>query len=613
MRLQELSIARGTKVLLEKAEVSLPHKSICAIIGRNGTGKSSLFAAIQGGLSLENGAIEIPTSSTLTALSQQLPDPKLTPLEFTCHGDKRWVAIQQRIQKAEETDDGEALGHAYGDLEAIDGYTLESRAATVLQGLGFSQQQIQQPLGEFSGGWQMRAQLARVLIAPSNILLLDEPTNHLDLESVTYLENWLQSYQGLGLIISHDRSFLDEVSTHTLHLSQQNLTLYTGNYSAFAKQFQEALVLQSKMAQKVAQKRAHMQSFVDRFRAKASKAKQAQGRIKALEKLQFSETLEDEHAFHFSFLPTTPATYPMIKMNADCGYGERVILKDAQCTLSPDDRIGIIGVNGAGKSTFLKSLARQIPLLAGQVAHANGLRIGFYTQEAVEQLSKHQTPLEWMQSEFSHLTVQQLISHLGQFNFTFDQMHQAIENFSGGEGARLVLASLVLQKPQLLILDEPTNHLDMQMREALIEALQSYEGAVLLVSHDRHLLECVVDSYLIVAQHSIHAYDGSLDDYAKSILQNLESGKISTEKAPAKKQKKAAKPKSENKEKQLEKLDQKMAELSKQQDELDHQLADLLGSGSFQQSDVDALNQKREKICQQLDHAQDQWLALADD
>ena len=305
MRISELKLSRGTKILLEQAEVSLPNKSICAIIGRNGTGKSSFFAAIEQRLPLDHGDILLPTSATLTALSQQLPDPELTPLAFVCQGDQRWVDIMQVIQKAEQKNDGEALAHAYADLETIDGYTLESRAATILQGLGFKTDQIHQPLKNFSGGWQMRVQLARVLLSPSSILLLDEPTNHLDLESVTYLENWLQSYQGLALIISHDRAFLDAVSTHTLHLAQQKLTLYQGNYSSFAKQFQEALVLQSKMAKKIADKRAHMQSFVDRFRAKASKAKQAQGRLKALEKLQFSETLVDDQAFHFTFLPTS--------------------------------------------------------------------------------------------------------------------------------------------------------------------------------------------------------------------------------------------------------------------------------------------------------------------
>jgi len=612
MRLQEISLNRGTKLLLEKAEVSLPHKSICAIIGRNGTGKSSLFAAILGGLSLEHGAIEIPAKAELNALSQQLPEPTLAPLDFACQGDQRWVAIMQRIQKAEIDDDGEALAYAYGDLEAIDGYTLESRAATILQGLGFQQDQLQKPLGEFSGGWQMRAQLARVLISPSNILLLDEPTNHLDLESVTYLENWLQSYQGLALIISHDRSFLDIVSTHTLHLAQQNLTLYSGNYSAFAKQFQEALILQSKMARKVEQKRAHMQSFVDRFRAKASKAKQAQGRIKALEKLQFSETLEDDNAFHFNFLPTDAATYPMIKMNADCGYNQTIIIDGAQVTLSPDDRIGIIGVNGAGKSTFLKSLAKQIPLVNGQISHANGLRIGFYTQEAVEQLSKHQTPLEWMQSEFKGIPLQKLVSHLGQYNFTFDQMHQAIENFSGGEGARLVLASLVLQKPQLLILDEPTNHLDMPMREALIQALQSYEGAVLLVSHDRHLLECVVDSYLIVANHDIIPYEGSLDDYAKTVLQQLEKPAEKKVKVTAAKNSKSAS-KNLDSNKRLEKIDKQLTELNSKRDSIDNELAELLSGHSFEQNHLDRLNNERSNLSAKIDALQEQWLDIADE
>jgi ATP-binding cassette subfamily F protein 3 len=612
MRFQDLSLSRGTKILLHKASVSLPHKSICAIIGRNGTGKSSLFSAILKTLSLDQGAIEISSQVQLTALSQQLPDPALSPLAFTCEGDTRWVAIMKRIAQAESDDDGDALGHAYGDLEAIDGYTLESRAATVLQGLGFTQTQMLQPLGEFSGGWQMRAQLARVLIAPSTILLLDEPTNHLDLESVTYLENWLQQYQGLALIISHDRSFLDIVSTHTLHLSQQTLTLYAGNYSSFAKQFQEALLLQSKMSQKIEQKRAHMQSFVDRFRASASKAKQAQGRIKALEKLQFSETLEDEDAFAFQFLPTDAAAYPMISLKADCGYGARVILKNAQCTLSPDDRIGIIGVNGAGKSTFLKSLAMQIPLVAGEVTHANGLRIGFYTQEAVEQLGKHQTPLEWMQSQFKTMPVQNLVSHLGKFNFTFEQMHQAIGNFSGGECARLVLASLVLQKPQLLILDEPTNHLDMPMREALIQALQSYEGAVLLVSHDRHLLECVVDSYLIIAQHAIYPFEGSLDDYAKSILQQLQAPSKNQKKIDDTKQIKPSKPNEKNVYNSLEKIDKQILELTNQQTAIDKALSDLLATPNYHEQEYKKLNTQREKIQLELDGLQEEWLKIAD-
>jgi ATP-binding cassette subfamily F protein 3 len=613
MRLQEISLTRGTKILLNKASVSLPQKSICAIIGRNGTGKSSLFSAILKTLSFDHGDIQISNQAQLTALSQQLPDPALTPLAFTCQGDQRWIAIMQRITQAENANDGEGLGHAYGDLEAIDGYTLESRAATVLQGLGFSQTQMLTPLGEFSGGWQMRAQLARVLISPSTILLLDEPTNHLDLESVTYLENWLQQYQGLALIISHDRSFLDTVSSHTLHLSQQNLTLYVGNYSSFARQFQEALLLQSKMSQKIEQKRAHMQSFVDRFRASAAKAKQAQGRIKALEKLQFTETLEDEDTFSFQFLPTDAAAYPMISLKADCGYGTRVILKNAQCTLSPDDRIGIIGVNGAGKSTFLKSLAMQIPLVCGEVIHANGLRIGFYTQEAVEQLGKNQTPLEWMQSKFKGTPAQSLISHLGRFNFSFEQMHQTIANFSGGECARLVLAFLVLQKPQLLILDEPTNHLDMPMREALIQALQSYEGAVLLVSHDRHLLECVVDSYLIIAKHAIYPFEGSLDDYAKTILQQLQAPSKNQAKAEASQSPKLNKPKEKSLIESLEKIEKNIAELSDRRNEIDKALAALLAAHDYDQNELDKLSGLREEIGLQLESLQETWLNIADE
>jgi ATP-binding cassette subfamily F protein 3 len=609
MIFKEISLNRGTKNLLINTSITLPNQARVAIIGRNGAGKSSLFAAIQGRIHFDSGTLELPNQTTMASLSQSLPDQTITPLQHVCAGDKRWVAIKAKIDAAEASNDGEAIANAYGELEPIDGYTLESRAAALLQGLGFSTEQIHQPLSSFSGGWQMRAQLAHVLIAPSSLLLLDEPTNHLDLESVTFLQHWLQSYRGLALIISHDRSFLDEVSTHTLHLAQQILTLYSGNYSSFAKQFQEALELQSKMAKKVEAKRAHMQSFVDRFRAKATKAKQAQGRLKALEKLQFSETLVDEHAFHFSFLPTKPATYPMIKMDADCGYGDKVILKNIGCTLSPQDRIGIIGVNGAGKSTFLKSLAKTIPLIQGEVIHAQGLSIGFYTQQQVENLDLDATPLDVMQDHFPHMDLPRRKSFLGQFNFTFDQMNQQIADFSGGERARLALACLVQKQPQLLILDEPTNHLDMQMREALIEALQSYEGAVLLVSHDRHLLECVTDQFIIIAHHHLHTYEGSLDDYAQTILQSTQKPKAVKEVAEKKGSKKKRKA---SQSETLERLDKKISLCETKLKQVDADIVNKI-EDKADQTEINKLTTKRGKLEKNYETLQNEWLMIAED
>ena len=606
IRFNEITLMRGEKCLLDDASLNMSQQGIVGVIGRNGAGKSSLFSFIQGDLEADSGVYPFPAHATWSALSQTLPHSDEPLLAYACNGDKQWEAVNARLNQAQQNNDGLAIAEAYATIEEIDGYSIESRAAALLVGLGFSQAELNQPLNIFSGGWQMRAQLARVMISRADLLLLDEPTNHLDLESVAFLANWLKSTTSSALIISHERDFLDQISSHILHLSQKKLKLYTGNYTSFTQQLNESLIQAEKTQAKILQKRAHMQSFVDRFRYKASKAKQAQSRLKALEKLQFSETLSREQSFAFSFSAAPSLTNPVITIAGDLGYPNKTVIQKVNWSLGEQSRIGILGVNGAGKSTFLSSLAKQLPLIQGQVTWHPKLKIGYYSQQQLDMLDLDQTPYETLNAAFPDMSSREIHKALAQFQFDYEKSKQRIRFFSGGERARLALALLVWQRPNCLILDEPTNHLDMQMREALIMALQTFTGCVLLVSHDKYLLDCITDSLLFIKDGGLHEFDGSLDDYTQAVLKARQAS-TKSDKPAAKKSNQG------NINKKTAALDKRITQLNRQLNSVNKKLSDPeIYQDATQQDAIKRWQTERETVLKTLDKLNNEWLNLID-
>src|SRR3989338_8803627 len=520
LELKKITLRRGIKVLLDQASLRLDVGYKAGLIGRNGAGKTSLLKLILREIQEDHGEFFIPNSWKIAHLAQELPQTKDTVFAYVRAGDTAWIALQEKISVAEKENDGIALGNYYAELDAIDGYRIDARVAVILKGLGFSDEEFEKPVKSFSGGWQMRLQLARVLMSQADLLLLDEPTNHLDLESIAWLTQWAKSYSGTFILISHDRYFLDEVTTHTIQLANQKLKLYQGNYSSFAKQFSDFLLLQEKMNTKILKKRAHLQKFVDRFRAKASKAKQAQSRLKAMEKLQVTTDWQEEANISFEFFEPKPTGYPTISIRANCGYDDKIILKNVSLNLSEGDRIGVIGVNGSGKSTLLKTVAQKLSVVSGDITFHSQTNIGYFSQDQVDMLQLDETPLFHFKERYPDIAETQARGFLGRFGFSNDRVFEKVSVFSGGEKARLALALLIWSKPNVLLLDEPTNHLDMHIREALILALEDFTGALLLVSHDRYFIECCVDALWMVNHGTVKMYDGTLADYEASQLAN---------------------------------------------------------------------------------------------
>lgn len=601
-----ITLSRGTKLLLDDASVQLNQGYKAGLIGRNGTGKSSLIQVILGNVSPQSGEIKLSPNCRIGYLAQELPTSDTDILQYTCQGDQQWWEIQQQITQAEADADGEVLAELYATLEQIDGYRIEQRAARILNGLGFDESQLQQKISDFSGGWQMRLQLARVLMTRADLLLLDEPTNHLDLESIIWLESWLQTAPATAIIISHDRDFLDAVCTHSIHLTQQQLRLYQGNYSSFAKQLNEALILQAKSNEKILQKRAHMQSFVDRFRAKASKAAQAQSRLKALEKLETSSSLQAESGFRLRFLDCEKVAYPALSISGKMGYPQHTVIPFAELSVGYGERIGIVGRNGSGKTTLLKSLSSQIPLLDGEVGSNPKVNIGYFSQQQLDNLHMDQSPYQHLKAIAPKQSEAELRKYLGQFAFTDQRISEPIHHFSGGEKSRLALALLIWKKPNVLILDEPTNHLDMTMREALIIALQQYEGTVLLVSHDRYLLKACVDALVMVHDGKLQRFDGDCDDYSHFVLNKLDqhAEDHSTQTNSTKK-------KSHKNHKKIKKIEKKIAQLQTKLASLDASMADPDLLKPEQQQQLQNLSQQREDLAEQLQKAEEDWLDLS--
>jgi ATP-binding cassette subfamily F protein 3 len=528
IRFIQVSLMRGTKPLLEQVDVTLNPGDKIGLIGANGAGKSSLFAMMRGELHPDQGEIDFPAKWRVAHVAQETPPLERAALDYAIDGDvglRKLEAELARLEAApESSENGIAIGNIYSALADADAYTVQSRGEQLLLGLGFTIEQMQRPVSSFSGGWRMRLNLAQALMCPSDLLLLDEPTNHLDLDAIIWLEDWLKRYPGTLLIISHDRDFLDEVVNVVVHIDERKLKRYSGNYSSFERQRAAQMILAAGALEKQQRKRAHLESFVNRFKAQASKARQAQSRMKALAKMEELAPLRAAAEFSFEFREPLSAPNPLLVMeDVDAGYkieneatGEittKTIVNDIKFSLQIGQRIGLLGVNGAGKSTLIKTIAGELAPLTGDATIGKGLNIGYFAQHQVEMLRHDESPLWHLAKIAPTVREQELRNFLGGFNFPGTMVTSSIAPFSGGEKARLALALIVWQRPNLLLLDEPTNHLDLETREALTEALAQFEGTLMVVSHDRHLLRATTDEFIIVADGKLQPFDGDLDDY----------------------------------------------------------------------------------------------------
>ncbi len=520
LQFDDVALRRGGRLLFEQARFRLHPGQKVGLTGANGCGKSSLFALLQGTLSADAGNVRLPADWTLAHVAQETPALDTPAIEYVLDGDAELRRLEAQLRDAEARQDGDTQARLHERLDAIDAWSAPSRAARLLHGLGFDTERHRQPVRDFSGGWRMRLNLARALMCRSDLLLLDEPTNHLDLETVIWLEGWLQHYRGLLLLISHDRDFLDRVVDHVLHMEQGRIHLYTGNYSDFERQRAERLASQQAAYEKQQREIAHMQAFVDRYRAKATKAKQAQSRLKALERMSRIAAAHVDSPFRFAFPEPARLPRPLLALDhVAFGYGETELLAGVSLTLNPGDRLGLLGPNGAGKSTLIRLLAGERAPRAGERRADRHLAIGYFAQHQLEQLRETDSPLAHLQRLAPDTPEQRLRDFLGGFGFSGDRVTEPVAPFSGGEKARLVLALLVWQRPNLLLLDEPTNHLDLEMRLALTTALQDFDGALVVVSHDRHLLRSVTDRFLLVHEGRVTPFDGDLEDYRQYLLE----------------------------------------------------------------------------------------------
>ena len=630
IRLSQVTLRRGTKVLLEGADVALNPGDRIGLIGANGSGKTSLFALLRDELHSDKGEVDFPKQWRVAYVAQETPALDRLALEYAIDGDTTLRRLESELAEAERADDGHRIGELHAALGDAGAYTVRSRAEQLLHGLGFSREQVAEPVASFSGGWRMRLNLAQALMCPSDLLLLDEPTNHLDLDAILWLEDWLKRYPGTLLIVSHDRDFLDAVVNVVVHIDNRKLRRYSGNYSAFETQRAQAVVLAASQYEKQQRERAHLESFIDRFRAKATKARQAQSRMKMLAKMEELAPLHVTAPFSFEFREPLRAPNPLLVLeDAAAGYPEKTVLKHITFSLQSDQRIGLLGVNGAGKSTLIKTIAGTLMPLAGQATFNKGLEIGYFAQHQVEMLRDDQSPLWHLARISPGVREQDLRNYLGGFNFPGDMASDPIEHFSGGEKARLALALIVWQRPNLLLLDEPTNHLDLETREALTVALAQFEGTLVLVSHDRHLLRATTDQFLIVADGRLAPFDGDLDDYRDWLFKTKLAPEEQAAPLPEKKKPEPApsadrrgQKKKEAGERQarsaarkplesrLKRLEEQMAKLSASKAAIDAQLADPANYGEDRKDALKALILDQAYAARELEQAESDWLEL---
>jgi ATP-binding cassette, subfamily F, member 3 len=607
IRFSQVTLIRGTKPLLEGAEVVVNPGERIGLIGANGSGKSSLFALLRGELHTDKGEVDFPAHWRIAHVAQETPALERSALEYAIDGDAHLRNLEDRLSLAEGSDNGSLIGELHAALADADVYTVRSRAQRLLTGLGFSPEELERPVASFSGGWRMRLNLAQALMCPSDLLLLDEPTNHLDLDAIIWLEDWLRRYAGTLIVISHDRDFLDGVVNAIVHIDQRKLRRYPGDYSSFEQQRAQGLVLAASQIEKQARERAHLQSFIDRFKAKATKARQAQSRMKMLEKMEDLAPLHVAAAFSFEFREPLRAPNPLLVLeDVRAGYADKVVLGNVNFSLQSDQRYGLLGVNGAGKSTLIKTIAGALAPLSGSAVVNKGLEIGYFAQHQVEMLRDDQSPLWHLRRLAPDTREQELRNYLGGFNFPGDMATDAIEYFSGGEKARLALALIVWQRPNLLLLDEPTNHLDLETREALAVALAQFEGTLVLVSHDRHLLRATTEQLLIVSGGSLQSFDGDLDDYRDSLL----NAKPEPAVAIPKLQKKKVQPvKTSRKplEARIKRLEETMAKLNAQKSAIELRLSE---PGVYQDpAALKALLLDQAYLSKELEQAESEWLA----
>ena len=622
LKFTDLAIRRGPNLLFENVSFTVHPGQKFGLTGANGTGKSSLFALILKNLSSDQGDLSLPSDWEIAQVAQETHLTEQAAIQFVIDGDAELREVQAKLAKAETNQDANGIGLCHIRLEEIDGYQAYSRAARLLSGLGFNDADIENPLRHFSGGWIMRLNLARALMCRSDLLLLDEPTNHLDLDAVIWLEQWLKQYRGTLLLISHDRDFLDSVVGFIAHVEQQGIEVYRGNYSAFEVGRAEKLAQQQSGYVKQQAAIAHMEDFIRRFKAKATKAKQAQSRVKALERMQVIGPAHVDSPFHFNFKPPRAMPTSLLRLDrVNVGYGDVTILENINFSLIPGERIGLLGLNGAGKSTFIKLLAGELQTQSGKMDRSKDLKVGYFAQHQVEQLDESANPLLTLQRIDPALNERDIRTYLGGFNFKNDKVLQSIGSFSGGEKARLVLALLIWQRPNLILLDEPTNHLDLEMRLALNQALQGFEGSVILVSHDRHLLRTVCDDLWLVDDGKVEVFDDGIDDYPRWLA--TRKSKPITEGSPViaegsgtrkqqKKQEADFRKLHQAKFKQIKQLETDMEKLSKRKQALELQLADPEIYQGSQKATLSKVLDEQKQVSITFQKSEDDWFELSE-
>ncbi len=622
IQLQNIELRRGAQALLHSADLTVFPGQKVGIIGANGCGKSSLFAMLQGQLQPDAGSLNIPERWVVATVAQETPALDISAMDYVLAGDEQLYPLLLQVRQADPATDLVAVHH---QIEALDGYRAEAKAGTLLDGLGFSGDMQQTTVKSFSGGWRMRLNLARALMQRADLLLLDEPTNHLDLDAVLWLEKYLANFSGTLLLISHDRDFLDAVTDNIAHIDQQQLTLYRGNYSQFERQRAEQLAQQQSVYEKQQRQVAHLQSFIDRFRAKATKAKQAQSRIKALERMTLLAPAHVDSPFQFEFLPPRALPNPLLKLEkVQAGYADKAILQSINFQLLPGSRIGLLGRNGAGKSTLIKLLSGSLSPQAGELWYAAGVSIGYFAQHQLETLRPQDSPLQHLVRLAPQASEQSLRDFLGGFGFHGDKALAACAPFSGGEKARLVLALLVYQRPNLLLLDEPTNHLDLDMREAIVMALQGFEGAIVVVSHDRHLLASTTDEFYLVAHGKVAPFNGDLTDYyqwlqADAKLQQAKTEEPATASSAPQQRKDQKRLEADLRnllrplKQQIDKLEQRQQLLEQQLQNIEQQLADTALYDASRKADLTRLLAEQTKAGGELGSVEEQWFAAQEE
>lgn len=625
IQLNQVSLQRGGAPLIEDSTITLYPGERVAVIGANGSGKSTLFQVLQGELAVDGGSVAIPSSWRISHMAQEVDASSRSARDFVLDGDDKLRALEAEQRAAEAVGDDHRLAHVLGDLDSYQAYAKTSQAEQLLLGLGFASSDYDRAVADFSGGWRVRLNLARALMKPADLLLLDEPTNHLDLHTCYWLENWLRRYPGTVLLISHDRDFIDGVATQVLSLSQRQLTLWRGNYSQYERQRAEQERLQQSQYEKQQARIAEIQSFVDRFKAKASKAKQAQSRVKMLERMTLAAPVHIDNGYDLSLPCHDKVSDPLLSLSdVSLGYGERAVIKGIRLSLHPGMRVGLLGVNGAGKSTLVKALAGELQPMAGAMTLGQHLRLGYFAQHQLESLDSQASAMEHLKRLDPRERDQTLRNFVGRYGFNGDRADEPIEHFSGGEKARLALALIAWRKPNVLLLDEPTNHLDLEVRASLNLALQAYEGAVILVSHDRYLLNNTAEVFWWVNQGRVEEYSGDLDDYFQALLKQPEQlnarneaslsqqSSGSVDKKQLRQQKAAERERLKPIKRQLQQLEK---EMEKQQQRLSAIESDLAETDLYEDArkdELQALLKEQSILSQRLEESEQQWLSLSE-